>query len=137
NGTVRAFDPALWQELPGRFERVVRGVASALGCSAEVRYERYNRPTVNDPAMAELARVAAEQVVGPPNVVTHVRTMGGEDFSAFLHEVPGAFLAVGSRNPEKGLIAMHHHPRFDVDEGCLEVGASLLLAVTRRYLGVA
>jgi amidohydrolase len=135
NGTVRTFDPALWEELPGRFEQIVRGVAGALGCTAEVTYERINRPTVTDPAMAELAREAAAEVVGAGNVVTHIRTMGGEDFSAFLHEVPGAFLAIGSRNTARGLVHMHHHPRFDVDEDCLEIGAAVLLSVARRYLG--
>ena len=135
NGTVRTFDPPLWEELPGRFEHIVRGVAGALGCTAEVTYERINRPTVNDPAMAELAREAAAEVVGAGNVVTHIRTMGGEDFSAFLHEVPGAFLAIGSRNTARGLVHMHHHPRFDVDEDCLEIGAAVLLSVARRYLG--
>jgi amidohydrolase len=134
NGTVRAFDTALWQELPGRFERIVRGVGGALGCTAEVKYERFNRPTVNDPAMAELAHAAAAEIVGEENVVTQIRTMGGEDFSAFLHEVPGAFLAIGSRNPAKGLVHMHHHPHFDVDEGCLPIGAEVLLRVARRFL---
>jgi len=134
NGTVRTFDSALWQELPGRFERIVHGVAGALGCTAEVAYTRHNRPTVNDPAMAELAHEAAAEVVGRENVVTHIRTMGGEDFSVFLHEVPGAFLAVGSRNEQKGLTHMHHHPRFDVDEGCIEIGAEVLLRVARRFL---
>jgi len=134
NGTVRAFDTALWTELPGRFERIVQGVAGALGCTAEVSYVRFNRPTVNDAAMAELAHGAAAEVVGRENVVTHIRTMGGEDFSAFLHEVPGAFLAIGSRNEQKGLTHMHHHPRFDVDEGCIEIGAEVLLRVARRFL---
>jgi amidohydrolase len=134
NGTVRAFDRTLWQELPGRFERIVRGVAEALGCAAEITYTRFNQPTVNDPAMAALAHEAAAEVVGRENVVTHVRTMGGEDFSAFLGEVPGAFLAVGSRNEQKGLTHMHHHPRFDVDEGCIAIGAEVLLRVARRFL---
>jgi len=134
NGTVRAFDAALWQELPARFERIVRGVAGALGCAAEITYTRFNRPTVNDPAMADLAHEAAAEVVGRDNVVTHIRTMGGEDFSAFLHEVPGAFLAVGSRNERKGFTHMHHHPRFDVDERCIEIGAEVLLRVAHRFL---
>jgi len=134
NGTVRAFDRALWQDLPDRFERIVRGVAGALGCTAEIAYTRYNRPVVNHPAMAELAHAAAAEVVGRENVVTDIRTMGGEDFSAFLHEVPGAFLAVGSRNERKGLTHMHHHPRFEVDEDCIAIGAEVLLRVTRRFL---
>jgi amidohydrolase len=134
NGTARAFDPAVWRELPARFERIVRGVAGALGCAVEIEYTRFNQPTVNEPAMTALAHQAAADVVGADNVVTHIRTMGGEDFSAFLQQVPGAFLAIGSRNTARGLTHMHHHPRFDVDERCIGIGAELLLRVARRFL---
>ncbi|HEY2954037.1 MAG TPA: amidohydrolase [Candidatus Eisenbacteria bacterium] len=134
NGTVRVFDDAVWAELPGRFERIVRGVCEAFGCRAEIRYQRFNRPTVNDPAMAAIARAAAVEVVGEANVVDDVRTMGGEDFSAFLHHVPGCFIAVGSRNEGKGLTWGHHHPRFDVDEASLEIGAEVLLRAARKFL---
>jgi amidohydrolase len=134
NGTVRVFDEAVWASLPERFERIVRGVCDAFGCRAEIRYHRSNRPTVNDPAMAAVARAAAIEVVGEANVTSDVRTMGGEDFSAFLARVPGCFIAVGSRNREKGLTWDHHHPRFDVDEASLEIGAEVLLRAARRVL---
>ncbi len=134
NGTVRVFDEALWEELPVRFERVVRGVAEAFGCTVELRYERHNRPTVNEPRMSAIVHAAAAEVVGEDHVVTDIRTMGGEDFSAFLHKVPGCFFAVGSRNQERGLVYGHHHPRFDVDERCLEIGAEILFRATRKFL---
>ena len=134
NGTVRVFDEAVWAGLPEQFERIVRGVCDAFDCRAEVRYQRSNRPTVNDPAMAAVARAAAVEVVGEANVVDDVRTMGGEDFSAFLHRVPGCFIAVGSRNREKGLTWDPHHPRFDVDEASLEIGAEILVRAARRVL---
>ena len=134
NGTVRVFDRALWAAVPQQFERVVRGVAAALDCEADILYERGNHPTVNDPAMCPVARTAAASVVGEANVRSDVRTMGGEDFSAFLERLPGVFIAVGSKNEERGLIYGHHHPRFDVDEQCLRIGAEVLLETTRRYL---
>jgi len=134
NGTVRLFDPALWSKLPGMFERVVRGVAQALGCEAEVKFERGNQPTVNDPAMCEVARAAAIEVVGEDHLRRDVRTMGGEDFAAFLARVPGAFIAIGSRNEARGLRYDHHHPRFDVDEDALRIGAEVLLRTARRFL---
>jgi len=134
NGTVRTFDDQVWSDLPGRFERVVRGVAQAFGCTVEIDYRRHNRPTVNDPEMTALARAAAAEVVGADNIVEGLRTMGGEDFSAFLHEVPGCFIAIGSRNESRGLKWEHHHPRFDVDEGCLAIAVELLLRTTRRFL---
>jgi amidohydrolase len=134
NGTVRVFDPELWKSLPDRFNTIVRGVAEAFGCKVEVDYRRHNRPTVNDPAMSAVAHAAAAEVVGEANVVTDVRTMGGEDFSAFLAQIPGCFIAVGSRNTARGLVWDHHHPRFDVDEACLGLGAEILLRTTRRFL---
>ncbi|MFI5370571.1 MAG: M20 family metallopeptidase [Candidatus Eisenbacteria bacterium] len=134
NGTVRVFDADLWAALPGRFERIVYGVAQTFGCQAEIRYVRYNRPTINDAKMAAIAHAVAAEVVGEANVVTDLRTMGGEDFSSFLHRIPGCFVAVGSRNAARGLVHGHHHPRFDVDEGCLATGAEILLRITRRYL---
>jgi len=134
NGTVRVFDRDLWARVPREFERVVRGVAAALDCEAEVLYERGNKPTYNDPAMCEFARAAAVSVVGEASLRTDVRTMGGEDFSAFLERVPGAFIAIGSRNEARGLTYDHHHPRFDVDEQSLRIGAEVLLETARRFL---
>ena len=134
NGTVRVFDDGVWNELPARFETIVRGVAEAYGCRADIRYQRHNRATVNDPAMAALAREAAVEVVGQDNVVQDLMTMGGEDFSWFLNRVPGCFIAVGSRNESRGLVYGHHHPRFDVDENCLGIGAEVLLRTARKFL---
>lgn len=134
NGTIRVFDLALWAAIPGMFERVVQGVAQALGCAAEVNFERGNLPTVNDPAMCAHARAAATAVVGAERVRDDVRTMGGEDFSAFLAKVPGVFIAVGSRNEQRGLVYDHHHPKFDVDEEVLRIGAEVLLGTARRFL---
>jgi amidohydrolase len=134
NGTVRVFDPGVWKLLPDRFHAIVEGVASAFACKATIDYRRHNRPTVNDPEMAKIAHAAAAEVVGEKNVRSDVRTMGGEDFSAFLAQVPGCFIAVGSRNAKRGLVWDHHHPRFDVDEACLEIGAEILLRTTRRFL---
>ncbi len=134
NGTIRSFDRDLWTAIPAHFERVVRGVATALGCEADILFERGNRPTVNDPALCAYARAAAVSVVGEANVRHDVRTMGGEDFSAILERVPGVFIAVGSRNEQRGLVFDHHHPRFDVDEHSMTLGAEVLLETALRYL---
>ncbi len=134
NGTIRVFDLDLHAAIPGMFERVVKGVAQALGCEAEILFERGNLPTVNDAAMCAYPRAAAVEVVGEARVRDDVRTMGGEDFSAILARVPGVFIAIGSRNEQRGLVWDHHHPRFDVDEECLRIGAEVLLGTAKRFL---
>ena len=135
NGTVRTFDRGLYDSIPAHFERIAKGIGAAMGCTIDVHFDRTNQPTVNDPAMAEVARAASIDIAGAANVRGDVRTMGGEDFSAFLAKVPGCFVAVGSRNESRGLTWGHHHPRFDVDEQSFAIGAEVLLRTTKRFLG--
>jgi amidohydrolase len=132
-GTMRSFDPDVWETLPEHLERVATRTAEAFDCRAFVDLERVQKPTVNDPAMAALVRQVAAGVVGAANVVEG-RTMGGEDFSEFLLRVPGCYFFVGSRNEAKGRVHPHHSPRFDVDEDALPLGVRLLAGVAVRYL---
>ncbi len=65
-----------------------------------------------------------EADIDPANFVT----MGSEDFAFILEKVPGCFFFIGSANPEKGLDAGHHHPKFDFDEVVLPRAAALMSA---------
>jgi metal-dependent amidase/aminoacylase/carboxypeptidase family protein len=60
--------------------------------------------------------------------------LGAEDFACYLQKVPGLFMFLGSRNPAKGIDAMNHSDRFDIDEDALLVGVRALLALTRDFL---
>ena len=48
-GTARSFTETAGRALPQKIERIVMGTASACGVRAELRYERLNGATVNDP----------------------------------------------------------------------------------------
>ncbi len=133
-GTVRTFDPEVRQQIAERIQALVTGIATSMRAEATVEY-RYGYPaTVNDPEMAELVRAAAAEVVGPDRVIEPPQTMGAEDMSYFLEKVPGCYYIVGSRNPDKGLVWGHHHPRFDFDEDALANGIETLVTTTLRYL---
>ena len=62
------------------------------------------------------------------------RTMGAEDMSDFLRQVPGAYAFIGGRNAAKGCTYPHHHPKFNVDEDALAIGAELMYRVAQRLL---
>ncbi|MFN6084164.1 MAG: M20/M25/M40 family metallo-hydrolase, partial [Fluviicola sp.] len=49
-----------------------------------------------------------------------------EDFSYYAQEIPACFFRLGVRNEEKGIVFGVHHPKFDVDESCFEVGMKVL-----------
>lgn len=133
-GTVRSMGGRVWTEIPERFRALVTGVAGALGCTADLAYDRQSPTVMNDPDLVTLVTAAAADVVGADRVLDDVRSMGGEDFAFFGQRVPACFAFVGSRNPDKGADAAHHHPRFDIDEDALLIGVELAERVARRFL---
>ena len=122
SGTVRTFAPEVRDQLEDRIGALAKGIGAAMRAEVEVEYTRGYPPTVNDEAMTELVREAAQQTVGAERLHVAKPQMGAEDFSYFLLERPGCFFFVGSKNEEKGLIWSHHHPRFDIDEECMAAG---------------
>jgi amidohydrolase len=135
-GTARAFTPAICDELPRRIEQVVAGVCQAMGAEYTFAYRQDTPPTVNDPALAEVVRAAAEEVVGAGRVRTDpdVRTMAAEDFGEMLMRVPGCYFFVGARSEEKGAVHPHHSPRFDVCEDALPVAVDVLERAALKVL---
>ena len=132
--TVRTFDDEVRQHLAERIPALLRGIAAALRGEADVQY-RFGYPVlVNDAAMTDLVREVARGIVGPEKLIEREPGMGGEDMAYFLQRAPGCFFRIGSRNPERGLVYGHHHPRFDVDEEALPVGVAALASVALRYL---
>ncbi len=135
-GTVRAFDVDACQALPRRIERIATALCEAMGAKAEFHYRQDTPPTLNDEAMAELVRAAAEEVVGEERVRfgPQVRTMAAEDFGEFLLRVPGCYFFVGAMNEEKGAVHPHHNPRFDICEDCMPVAVAVLERAALRAL---
>lgn len=134
-GTVRTYSKKMFEEVPGKLERVVKGIASALGATVSIRYERTNQPTINDPKMANIVRKASLNILGEGSLTEeNTKSMGGEDFSAFLMKVPGCYFFVGSRNEEKGFVYPHHSSKFDIDEDSLSIGLSVLKEAIKIYL---
>jgi amidohydrolase len=134
-GTVRSFNPAVRAQLATRIPELVRGIAAAMRAEVEIKYTYGYPPTVNNPEMTEFTQGVLAEVLGADNVLPAPLHMGAEDFSYFLEARPGCFWFVGSRNPAKGFVWGHHHPKFDIDEDAMAVGMETVTNVVLRYLG--
>ena len=134
-GTVRSFNPATRDRLAERVTTIIEGIATSMGANASIEYKFGYPATINDPAMTDLVRAAAEAVVGSDKLLALEPQMGAEDFSYFLEQRPGCFFFVGTRNEEKGLVWSHHHPRFDIDEDGMAIGMQVMLHTVLDYLG--
>ncbi len=133
-GTVRTLNPDIQELIVRRLEEVANGVCESMGATAHFEYTYGVPATINAPEAAALIREAAIEMVGEERVIAPPPSMGGEDFSYFTRERPGAMFMVGSANQEKGLIWGHHHPRFDIDEESLGIGLETMAVAVVKYL---
>ncbi|MEG4839033.1 M20 family metallopeptidase [Microcoleus sp. B9-D4] len=133
-GTVRYFNPAYQGYFAQRIEQVIAGICQSHGANYQLDYCALYPPVINDSRIAELVRDVAEAVVETPaGIVPECQTMGGEDMSFFLQEVPGCYFFLGSANPEKNLAYPHHHPRFDFDETALGMGVEMFVRCVEKF----
>lgn len=133
-GTVRCLEPALRQVIKDEMERIISHTCAAAGAGYSFAYHDGYPSVVNEPAMTTLMAGAAAQVLGRGQVHEQEPVMGGEDFAYYLQQRPGAFLFLGSGNPDKGADAPHHSPQFDIDEDSLAYGVAILHQTVNDYL---
>jgi len=130
-GTVRAQDPDVRQQLLTSIRRIAESVAQLHGAKILVTVKQGTPPLVNTPEMASLARSAAIAAVGEANVLPlKTANMGAEDFSYYMQKIPGAYVRFGGQVPGKeGFPA--HSSKFDFDEAALDVGAAYYQAIAK------
>jgi amidohydrolase len=130
-GTTRSFKPELQDAIEAGIRRVAEGVATAMGASVKVRYERRYPATVNTAGEAETAAATAAEVVGEGNVDRDLTpTMGSEDFAFMLQAKPGAYVFIGNGKDGAGL----HNAHYDFNDEILPVGASYWARLVERVL---
>ena len=125
-GTVRCVDPDVHAQLPTAVERICGNTGAAFGVEASLNYQRMLPPLVNTPEMAALVREAVEALLGSGGLVDIAPSMGGDDFAFYLEKMPGAYIHLGVKPPGQQEGVGLHNGGFDIDEGCLPLGAALL-----------
>lgn len=124
-GTVRSFDPKVREFLRERMEFMVHHVARSYSAKADFEWQSGNSALINDKKCAKRAIKSAVKVLGEDALAKYEGTLSGEDFSEYLRVVPGVFVFVGGKNPEKGADHPQHSCYYEVDESVLASGAKL------------
>jgi len=136
-GTLRTIDAGARETLKNRIREICGGVEQSSGTQIQVEFHRPLDGVNNDRQVTAALEEASRHVVGRHRVVHIDRpSMGGEDFSVYLTQVPGAMLRLGCA-PGSDEAPFLHSPMFDIDEQAIALGtrilirAALLLAVAQ------
>ncbi|MBT2507266.1 amidohydrolase [Streptomyces sp. ISL-98] len=128
SGTVRCLDLQAWREAPDLVHAAIDEIANLHGAKSQINYIRGVPPVVNDPAVTDLLAAAMTARRGSYAIEDTEQSLGGEDFSWYLEQVPGAMARLGVRAPGDTARRDLHRGDFDVDEHAIEAGVELFTA---------
>ena len=132
-GTIRTASREAWVAMEDLVGEIVAALLSPLNVEFSVQYRRGVPPVVNEENATRILTHAIEAVGEDVLADTH-QSGGGEDFSWYLEEVPGAMARLGvwsGRGPQLDL----HQPTFDLDERALAVGVRVLVNIVQQAAG--
>jgi amidohydrolase len=132
-GTLRVLDRAVWGEAQKLVERILEAtVGPYTQLTYRLDYQRGAPPVVNDEEATAVFATAARTAIGDEAVLNAPQSMGGEDFSWYLEEIPGSMARLGVRIPGTDLDI--HAASFDVDERCIAVGVRILVETAMQAI---
>jgi amidohydrolase len=133
-GTVRCFKTEVAERVEKRMREIVEHVCLAMGCTGEMDFTGMTIPVINHPEVGAKLRGVFEPLVGADGLDMTVRTMGAEDVSLFMDDIPGMYFQVGAQDMTQDTYYGHHHPRFSIDEDALPLGVALLSSAVAAYV---
>ncbi|MGR7949540.1 M20 aminoacylase family protein [Alcaligenes sp. RM2] len=130
-GTVRTFSTEALDLVETRMRELCEQSCAAQGCKAEFDFDRRYPPTINNPEQAAFCAQVIKELVGPDKLRQDIRpSMGAEDFSFMLQEVPGCYVWLGNgdgdhRSQGHGMgPCMLHNGSYDFNDALIPIGAS-------------
>lgn len=120
-----------FEKVKGSIAKVSKAIAMSSGAKARVTFDIGYPPLVTDSKATDIAVQAVERVMGKGHAIPSDMTLGGEDFSLYLHKVPGTYILMGINNKVLGFESMIHTPTFNFNDMILPKGSLILAEIAR------
>lgn len=135
-GTTRSFSPETRAYTNRRVTEIAENVAAANGAKAEVEFEDFAAPLINDPEASAEAAIAAAPIFGQDHILTNYeKALGADDFADYLAVTKGVYAFVGTHNPDDPNTGVpQHHGLFDIDENAMLAAANLYVDYAIGFL---
>lgn len=128
---IRSDRPSSRDALAGKLKQVTEGVCSAHGATFRIEHIHEIPPLVNDAEWADRLLTLAQEYCVSNDIkkLDYMPTMGAEDFSFYLQEVPGCFFFVGN-----GDSAYLHNENYDFNDRILPVAGGMFVALAKSLM---
>ncbi len=133
-GSIRTNRAEVRRHIHSGLHRMGEAVGLLHNATVNVCIQEGYPPVLNTKAETAIARRAARRTVGEAGIADMEHpSMGSEDFSYYLAEVPGCFVRFGARMEDWEPVPLHS-PGFDIDERVLLVGSKYFEQVVREFI---
>lgn len=137
-GTARALDDKTQDIIENRLKEISCKIAEGYKAKATVKYKRYYPAVINDYKFTEEIFKISTSLFGEKYVKKiNTPTMGGEDMSLFLKEVPGTYFMLSNlKIADDGIRYPHHSSKFDVIEEEFYKGIAIFISAAMIKLNI-
>ncbi len=133
-GTVRNTDKKTRDDVLRRIKKTAQGLGALHDAQIDVNIMEGYPPVVNHHDGYVLARETVEDLFGKEKFINLIKpSMGGEDFSYYLQQVPGCFVRIGGLGKDTEAPTAHSSC-FNFDEEVIRVGAVFFDRVVRKAI---
>jgi amidohydrolase len=129
-GTFRTLNEEWRDNAHKKMKHLAETLAESMGGKCIFDIRRGYPFLINDDAVTDRLRHAAEDFLGKENVEDLEIWMAAEDFAFYSQKAPSCFYRLGVRNESKGIVSPVHTSTFDIDEKALETGMGLMAWMT-------
>jgi amidohydrolase len=135
-GTFRTVDEIWRYAAHEKMKKMAEQIAEAMGGVCEFEVICGYPSLQNDERLTRELETAAVAYLGRANVVPTDPMMIAEDFAYYGRSAAACFYFLGTGNVGKGIVAPLHNPRFNIDEGALEISTGLMAYMAIQQLGM-
>jgi amidohydrolase len=133
-GTIRTTTPDVRHHIIHGLERITKAVGDLHNAKVEIEIREGYPPVINTQPETKIAQQAVLKTLGLKGLVSmEYPSMGAEDFSYHLKQVPGCYVRIGACREGWENIPLHS-PSFDFDEEALKIGAAFFDQVVREAI---
>ncbi len=134
-GILRTMSGGARERVKEDLRAITAGIAAAMGVEAEVRITESYPCCANDPAVTDLVRRAAAEILGPENVLEMGEpSLGADDFGYFANLVPSCYYYIGVGSADGSCAFPNHNPRFAADPAALPLAAAVAAQAAVDFL---
>ena len=135
-GTTRTVTNGTRGRVRDEIMKLARNIAAVYGGTAELEWDEFASPLVNDADAAGEVKALTESYWPEKRVVTdRAISLTGDDFAEFILNTPGVYAYLGTADPARpGTGHNIHSADFDIDERALPFGAWLHAASAISWL---